>query len=197
MTAKHRDEGTSAHEGLLAEHTASQPRDVCFPFRADTVTRIVRRSLASGAMALVCAACSGTSSGPDDSDPTISLSLVAGTCAIERFEVLTAVPPYPVEFDAAANGYQGTLTIRATSRTAGSWTLAATARDNLRLGEVGSGTLTLVQPDTLLFQGSTSLPGKTHFEVAGPLLTLLSTSAHSVTIPAGTIQALTRIACRS
>ena len=181
----------------MAEHTASQSRYLFFSFRANAVTRNVRRSLAGGAMALLCAACSTTSTGPDDSDPTISLGLVAGTCTIERFEVLAAVPPYPVEFDAAANGYQGTLTIRATSRTAGSYTLAATARDFLRLGEVGSGTLTLVQPDTLLFQGSTSLPGKTHFEVAGSLLTLVSTSAHPVAIPAGTIQALTRIACRS
>jgi len=181
----------------MSGQRASPPAAVSVRLTPNSVTWALTRCLARRTLVLACIACSSSSSGPDDSDPSVSLDLIAGTCAIQRFEIVTPVPPFPVEYDAAANGYRGTVTIRATSPTAGSWVLAATARDFLGVGEVGSGSLTIVQPDTLLFQGSRSLPGRTRFEVAGSLLTLVSTSPHSVTIPAGTIQSLTRIVCRT
>jgi len=148
------------------------------------------------AVATFCAGCSSDKRGPTPPGTEPSLSLIAGTCAVERFEIWSA--PFPLQrlYDAAANGFTATLQIRANSRTAGSYVLAATSRDPLGLGEVGNGALTLIEPDTLQFQGMSSLVGNTRFELSSSVVTLTNMRARQVTLPAGPVQATTRIVCR-
>ena len=148
------------------------------------------------AVATFCAGCSSDKGGPTPPGAEPSLSVLAGTCAVERFEIWSTVQPLQILYDAAANGFTATLQIRANSRTGGSYVLAATRRDPLGIGEVGNGALTLVEPDTLQFQGMSSLVGNTRFELSSSLVTLTNLRARLVTLPAGPVQATTRIVCR-
>jgi hypothetical protein len=149
------------------------------------------------------AACKKDGSGPDpDTTTTLpSLAGLEGTCAVEKFEVWStnyAVPPaVRLLYDAAANGYVATLRITISSRVSGTFTLSATSRDPFRVGDVASGTLTLVEPDSVRFSNASSLPGTTKFSAGGTLVTLENPHAHPVTLtPGSTWQATTRIECR-
>lgn len=148
--------------------------------------------------------CKKDSSGPIAPDTTTavpSLEPLNGTCAVEKFEIWSTNLPVPpavsLLYDAAANGYVATLRIATSSRAHGTYTLAATSRDPLRVGDVASGTLTLVEPDSVRFSGATSLPGTTRFALAGTLLTLVNPHPRAVTLtPGSTWQTTTRIECR-
>jgi len=147
------------------------------------------------------ATCTEQGSEPVEPDPEPSLEALVGTCAVEKFEIWSAnyaaPPAVRLLYDPAANGYVATLRITATSRVSGSYTFSATSRDPYRLGEAASGTLTLVEPDSLRFSGASSLPGATLFTLAGSLLTLVDPSPREVTLtPGSTWQATTRIECR-
>ena len=165
----------------------------------DDVALAVLRA-ATLAILLWQAACrkdEGTPAGPP---PEPSLSVLTGTCAVEKFEFWSTDYPVPpavrLLYDAAANGYVATLRISATSRTSGTYALSATSRDPLRLGDVASGSLSLVEPDSLRFSGAVSLPGTTHFDVASSQLTLVNPHPRQVTMPPIPRQATTRIVCR-
>ena len=155
------------------------------------------------AMSVSHTGCKKGESGPVEPDTTTappSLEPLNGTCAVEKFEVWStnyAVDPaVRLLYDAAANGYVATLRIAVSSRVYGTYTLSATSRDPLRVGDVASGTLTLVEPDSIQFSGASSLPGATHFALAGRLLTLVNPTARTVSLPPGPYQATTRIECR-
>lgn len=148
------------------------------------------------AVATFCGGCSSDKGGPTPPGTQPSLAVLAGTCAVERFEIWSTAQPLQVLYDAAASGFTATLQITANSRTGGSYVLAATSRDVLGIGEVGSGALTLVDPDTLRFQGMSSLAGNTRFESSSSLVTLTNLTARQVTLAPGPIQVTTRIVCR-
>jgi len=164
-----------------------------------------RRSLLSAfAFASLASQAACKEEGSDPVEPGAaepSLTAIAGTCTVETFEIWSAnyaVPPaVRLLYDAAANGYVATLRITAASRVSGSYTFSAASRDPYRLGETASGTLTLVEPDSLRFSGASSLPGATHYALAGSLLTLVDANLREVTLtPGSTWQATTRIECR-
>jgi len=162
-----------------------------------------RRRLGAGGLGLLLAlgACEGEGdqSTPSEPDPEPSLSVLDGTCRVVKFEIWStnySVPPaVRMLYDAAANGYVATLRIAAFSPASGNYQLSASSRDPLRVGDVASGTLTLVPPDSVRFTGATSLPGKTQFALSGTLLTLVNSTPRPVTLPPGTYQATTRIEC--
>ena len=164
------------------------------------------RLLSAVALALLAsqAACKKDGSGPSEPEPDSSaavpsLAVLNGTCAIQRFEIWStnySVPPAArLLYDAAANGYVATLRITTSSRVFGTYALSATGRDPLRVGDVASGTLTLVEPDSVRFSGASSLPGTTQFALAGTLLTLVNPHPRTATLPAGPYQVTTRIEC--
>jgi len=163
------------------------------------VNKLGRRILSAAAFAASASwvGCAGQVSDVVEPDAEPSLTTLAGTCAVEKFEIWSAPPAPQLLYDAAASGYVGTLRITATSRLAGSYTFSATSHDPLSLGQVASGTLTLVEPDTLRFSGASSLPGVTLFTLAGTLLTLVNPSPRGVTLtPGATYSATIRIECR-
>lgn len=160
----------------------------------------LRCSPFAAALALLLAGCSDNGGTPADPVAQPSLSLIAGACRIVRFEYWSVDYPVPpavrLLYDAAANGFVATLRITATSRSAGNYALSATGRDPLLLGEVASGSLTLVEPDSVRFSGATSLPGTTHFAIAQGSLTLTNPQPRLVNMPPIPRQATTRIECR-
>lgn len=138
---------------------------------------------------------------PDTTTVLPTLAGLHGTCAVEKFEIWStnySVPPaVRLLYDAVANGYVATLRITTSSRVRGTYTLSATSRDPLRVGDVASGTLTLVEPDSVRFSNASSLPGTTRFAAGGTLLTLVNPHPRPVTLtPGSTWQATTRIECR-
>jgi len=149
---------------------------------------------------LLHAGCSDNGGTPGGPPAEPSLGLITGTCAIEKFDYWSVDYPVPpavrLLYDAAANGYVAALRITATSRTAGDYALSATSRDPLLLGEVTSGSLTLVEPDSVRFSGATSLPGTTQFAIAPGSLTLTNPHPRMVNMPPIPRQATTRIECR-
>ena len=163
-------------------------------------TRLRCSPFAAALALLLHAGCSGNGGTPGDPVAELSLSLIAGTCTIEKFEYWSVDYPVPpavrLLYDAAANGFVATLRITATSRIAGNYALSATSRDPLLLGEVTSGSLTLVEPDSVRFSGATSLPGTTQFAIAPGSLTLTNPHPRLVNMPPIPRQATTRIECR-
>lgn len=111
------------------------------------------------------------------------------------YQLWSTVPPVAVLYDAAASGYTASLAIRASSSTVGTYTFTSTAHDPLRVGPDAAGALALSAPDSLRFAPIADLPGSTHFELAGPQLTLTNPNAHPFTFASGTVQATTRIVC--
>ena len=148
------------------------------------------------AAATFCGGCSSDKGGPTSPGTQPSLSALVGTCAVGRFEIWSTAQPLQILYDAAASGFTATLQVTANSRTGGSYVLAATSRDALGIGEIGNGALTLLDPDTLQFQGMSSLAGNTRFEFSSSAVTLTNLRARQVTLPPGPIQATTRIVCR-
>lgn len=145
---------------------------------------------------LSCAGCGGGADTAGPPAPPPSLATLAGTCVLEHFELWSIVPPVAVLYDAVASGYVATLRITAASSTSGSYSFTSTSRDLLGVTDDDSGGLTLVASDSLRFVGEESLPGVTHFELAGSLLSLTNLNPHQITLASGPYQVTTRIVCR-